>query len=99
MTGAKVEDIDMGLLVDGVWQQDGVRTKDGEFIRPTTRFRNWVTPDGAPGERALSPLRLAVLPVGAPHRHLPQAERPGERRLDVDGLARHAQGRLDLQQG
>ena len=39
----------MGLLVDGVWQQDGVRTKDGEFIRPTTRFRNWVTPDGAPG--------------------------------------------------
>jgi putative glutathione S-transferase len=39
----------MGLLVDGVWQQDGVRTKDGYFIRPTTRFRNWVTPDGAPG--------------------------------------------------
>ena len=25
------------------------RTKDGHFIRPTTRFRNWVTPDGAPG--------------------------------------------------
>jgi putative glutathione S-transferase len=39
----------MGLLVDGVWQQDGLRTKDGEFIRPTTRFHNWVTPDGAPG--------------------------------------------------
>ena len=28
----------MGLLVDGVWQQDGVRTKDGQFIRPTTAF-------------------------------------------------------------
>jgi putative glutathione S-transferase len=39
----------MGLLVDGVWQQDGVRTKDGHFIRPTPRFRNWVTPDGSPG--------------------------------------------------
>jgi putative glutathione S-transferase len=39
----------MGLLVDGVWQQDGLRTKDGEFIRPTPRFRNWVTPDGSPG--------------------------------------------------
>ena len=39
----------MGLLVDGVWQQDGVRTKDGQFIRPTTRFRNWVTPDGSAG--------------------------------------------------
>jgi glutathionyl-hydroquinone reductase len=39
----------MGLLVDGVWQQDGVRTKDGQFFRPTTRFRNWVTPDGGAG--------------------------------------------------
>jgi glutathionyl-hydroquinone reductase len=39
----------MGLLVDGVWQQEGVRTKDGQFIRPTTRFRSWVTADGSPG--------------------------------------------------
>jgi putative glutathione S-transferase len=39
----------MGFLLDGVWQQDGVRTKDGAFIRPTTRFRNWVTPDGNSG--------------------------------------------------
>jgi glutathionyl-hydroquinone reductase len=39
----------MGLLVDGVWQDDVSRTKDGQFIRPTPRFRNWVTPDGSPG--------------------------------------------------
>ena len=39
----------MGLLVDGVWQQDGDRTKDGHFVRPATRFRNWVTPDGSAG--------------------------------------------------
>jgi len=39
----------MGLLVDGVWQQDGLRTKDGHFVRPTTRYRNWVTPDGSAG--------------------------------------------------
>jgi len=39
----------MGHLVDGVWTEDGVRTKDGHFVRPTPRFRNWVTPDGAPG--------------------------------------------------
>src|SRR6187455_627656 len=39
----------MGLLVDGVWQDDVSRTKDGHFIRPTTKFRNWVTPDGSPG--------------------------------------------------
>ena len=25
----------MGLLVDGVWQDDISRTKDGHFIRPT----------------------------------------------------------------
>ena len=39
----------MGLLVDGVWQQEGLRTKDGHFIRPTSSFRNWVTPDGSAG--------------------------------------------------
>jgi putative glutathione S-transferase len=39
----------MGLLVDGVWQDDVSRTKDGHFVRPTTQFRNWVTADGNPG--------------------------------------------------
>ena len=39
----------MGLLVEGVWQEDGVRTKDGHFIRPASPFRDWVTPDGSPG--------------------------------------------------
>ena len=39
----------MGLLVEGVWQDDVSRTKDGHFVRPATRFRNWVTPDGSPG--------------------------------------------------
>jgi putative glutathione S-transferase len=39
----------MGLLVDGVWQEDASRTKDGHFIRPTTRFRSFVTADGSPG--------------------------------------------------
>ncbi len=41
----------MGLLVDGKWQeqQHAVRTEAGRFVRPTTRFRNWVTEDGSPG--------------------------------------------------
>jgi putative glutathione S-transferase len=39
----------MGLLVDGVWQEDVSRTKDGQFIRPATRFRDFVTVDGSPG--------------------------------------------------
>jgi putative glutathione S-transferase len=42
----------MGLLVEGVWQDDSADTKrmqDGRFVRPATRYRNWITPDGAPG--------------------------------------------------
>jgi len=39
----------MGLLVDGVWQEDVSRTKDGHFVRPTAQFRNWVTRGGNPG--------------------------------------------------
>ncbi len=39
----------MGMLVEGVWQEDGLRTKDGHFIRPSSSFRNFVTADGSPG--------------------------------------------------
>jgi putative glutathione S-transferase len=42
----------MGLLVDGVWRDDSfdtARMQDGRFNRPTTKYRNWVTPDGSPG--------------------------------------------------
>jgi putative glutathione S-transferase len=39
----------MGQLVNGVWQDDAERHKDGRFVRPTTRFRNWVTADGSAG--------------------------------------------------
>ena len=41
----------MGQLVDGVWQDawyDTART-DGAFVRPVTRFRSWITPDGSAG--------------------------------------------------
>ena len=39
----------MGQLVEGVWQDDGSRTKDGHFIRPSSSFRNFVTADGSAG--------------------------------------------------
>ena len=41
----------MGHLVDGVWrdEQHAERAPAGRFMRPTTRFRNWVTADGSPG--------------------------------------------------
>lgn len=41
----------MGQLVDGVWHDTWYDTKStgGEFRRSTSRFRNWITRDGAPG--------------------------------------------------
>jgi putative glutathione S-transferase len=41
----------MGQLVEGVWQdeQHADRTPAGRFVRPTTRFRNWVTEDSSAG--------------------------------------------------
>jgi len=41
----------MGLLVDGVWQDQwhDTRSTGGRFVRTQTRFRSWVTPDGSPG--------------------------------------------------
>ena len=41
------------MLVNGTWTADWqpVQAKDakGGFVRQTSSFRNWVTPDGAPG--------------------------------------------------
>jgi putative glutathione S-transferase len=41
----------MGLLVDGVWQDQWYDTKStgGRFVRKDAAFRNWVTSDGSPG--------------------------------------------------
>ena len=41
----------MGLLVDGVWQDQwyDTRSTGGRFERKPSAFRNWVTPDGSPG--------------------------------------------------
>lgn len=41
----------MGLLIDGVWQDQWYDTKSsgGHFVRTTAQFRNWVTADGSPG--------------------------------------------------
>ncbi|WP_193164741.1 glutathione S-transferase family protein [Microbulbifer hainanensis] len=41
------------MLVNGVWKESWqpVQNKDeqGRFIRQTSSFRNWITPDGSPG--------------------------------------------------
>ena len=99
----------MGLLVDGVWQDDVSRTKDGHFIRPTTRFRNWVTRDGSPGpsgeggfaaEAGRYHLYVSLACPWA-HRTIIFRKLKGLENVDLDvgRLARHAARRLDLQQG
>ena len=69
----------MGLLIDGVWQtrEEQPFKPKGHFERPSSVFRNWVTPDGRPGSTGhdgfarrqwpLSPFCLARLPVGSSH--------------------------------
>src|ERR1700721_1350953 len=53
--GPRSTEMVMGLLVDGVWQQDspgkefGAPPEGGQFIRRTTVFHNYVTADGSPG--------------------------------------------------
>ena len=44
----------MGQLVNGVWQDTWYDTAahGGKFVRDTSKFRNWITPDGAPAPRA-----------------------------------------------
>lgn len=41
----------MGQLVDGIWQtgDPGPAAPDGAFQRRPSVYRNWITPDGAPG--------------------------------------------------
>lgn len=41
----------MGQLIDGVWRDEWYDTEStgGRFKRTTTSWRNWITPDGAPG--------------------------------------------------
>jgi glutathionyl-hydroquinone reductase len=39
----------MGMMVDGQWHRDDLRSAGANFVRPQTAFRNWVTADGRPG--------------------------------------------------
>ena len=41
----------MGLLVDGTWTDQWYDTEstNGKFVRSSSQFRNWITPDGSAG--------------------------------------------------
>jgi putative glutathione S-transferase len=42
----------MGLLIKGKWVDEWYDTKStgGSFVRTDAQFRNWITPDGSPGQ-------------------------------------------------
>ena len=99
----------MGLLVDGVWRDDSfdtARMQGGRFNRPTTKFRNWVTPDGSPGPSgeggfAAEPGRYHLyVSLACPWAHrtiiFRQSEEARERDLDVGHLLAHGRAGLDL---
>ena len=91
----------MGYLQDGEWHEQRRRRRTRRTGASTGRracYRNWVTRDGAPGpsgrggfaggERALPPLRLARLPLGAPDADLPRAQGPRAARQRRRGASR-----------
>jgi glutathionyl-hydroquinone reductase len=41
----------MGQMIEGEWRADTDRPSgpSGQFVRQPSQFRNWITPDGAPG--------------------------------------------------
>jgi len=42
----------MGVMIEGVWHSDEPASgsaDDGKYCRSVSSFRNWITPDGAPG--------------------------------------------------
>lgn len=57
----------MGLLINGQWHDAWYDTRStrGRFVRPDTRFRNWITPDGSPG-----PTGSGGFPAAAGRYHL-----------------------------
>ncbi|WP_421621374.1 glutathione S-transferase family protein [Alkalilimnicola ehrlichii] len=61
----------MGLLVDGVWQEDWYDTErtGGRFERPETRFRDWVTADGRSGFPAEPGLYHLYVSLACPWAH------------------------------
>ena len=49
----------MGLLQDGNWVDQWYDTKasDGHFLRKSSQFRNWVTPEGDAGPTGIGGFR------------------------------------------
>ena len=68
----------MGLLVNGVWQDQWYDTKKsgGKFIRTEAQFRHFIDFDSEfhSGQWSVSPLCFFSLPLGSPHTYLSKFE-------------------------
>lgn len=79
----------MSLLVNGEPRPNWFETEseDGEFVREDAQFRNWITPDGAPGPSGEGGLAAEA---GRYHLYVSYACPP---RLDQPGRHRAARTR------
>src|SRR5579864_1280615 len=61
----------MGLLVEGEWRDDWYPTEKtgGAFVRPTAKFRRWVTADGSSGFPAVAGRYHLYLALACPWCH------------------------------
>ncbi len=100
----------MGLLIDGVWQtRQEDRSASGHFERPSSVFRNWVTPDGRPGSTghdgfAAAPGRYHLfVSLACPWAHRTLIARvpegSGEHRLNIDYALAYGRTGMDIYAG
>ena len=98
----------MGLLQEGRWVDQWYNTKDseGQFVRTSPQFRNWVTSDGSRTERnigisgrarSLSSIRIISLPLGTPHIDLSRVEGSSKHYFNLGCSLAHGRKRLDIQ--
>jgi putative glutathione S-transferase len=98
----------MGLLVDGQWHDQWYDTgsTQGRFVRPDSQFRNWITPDGAPGPSGeggfaaaagrYSPVHRPRVSVGPSHRHFSLCSKARGVHSGVRGALVHGRAGLDF---
>jgi glutathionyl-hydroquinone reductase len=87
----------MGLLVKGVWREEGsaATTTNGRYMRTDSQFRNWVTADGSSGFPAEAGRYHLYIAIGCPWAHRTWIFRQLKRLDDVISLSIVAPRRTD----
>jgi glutathionyl-hydroquinone reductase len=87
----------MGLLVNGVWRDEGADTgtTNGRYVRSESQFRNWVTADGSSGFPAEVERYHLYIAIGCPWAHRTWMFRKLKRLEDVISMSIVAPRRTD----